>query len=54
MTKDPPDRISISIPSDAEIDRRVIERLVEASDAETTSEYIRQLLAEAGDGEFHK
>jgi metal-responsive CopG/Arc/MetJ family transcriptional regulator len=47
MAKDPPDRISISLPPDADIDPDLIDELVADSEANNRSELIRQLVKEA-------
>lgn len=49
MSKEPPDRLTISLPEDAPIDTSEIDRMVEQSECENRSEYIRQVLADAAD-----
>lgn len=47
MAKEPPERLTISLPQDAPIDTKEIDDLVEQSECQTRSEFIRELLAEA-------
>jgi metal-responsive CopG/Arc/MetJ family transcriptional regulator len=49
MAKDPPDRLSVSIPPDSDIDPEAVDELVADSEAESRSELIRQLLREAAE-----
>lgn len=51
MAGDPPDRITVSFPPGAEIDAAEIDRLVEESDCESRSEWIRRVIADASDVE---
>jgi len=46
MTKSPPDRLTISFPEDSDVDPDTIDELVEDSDCQSRSEYIRKLLAD--------
>lgn len=38
------DRLSVYLPSDAELDRRAIERMVEESDCDNISQFIRECI----------
>lgn len=49
MGKTPPERTTISFPEDSEIDLSTIDVLVEKSECETRSEWIREQLAESTD-----
>lgn len=49
MADEPPDRITVSFPPGAVIDADTIDALVEASDCENRSEWIRKVLADASD-----
>ena len=44
MAKDPPERFTVSIPSDADLDLDQLDELVKASPYSTRSEYIRQAI----------
>jgi metal-responsive CopG/Arc/MetJ family transcriptional regulator len=44
MAKDPPERFSISLPADADLDLDQLDEIVEASEYETRSEYIREAI----------
>lgn len=47
MAESPPDRITISIPESADVDRERIDELVRESEYGSRSEYIRAAIEEA-------
>lgn len=49
MADEPPERISVSIPSDAELDAETIDELVAKSECESRSEFIRKCIADSGE-----
>jgi len=49
MTKKPADRLTISLPSDAEVTREEIEALAEDSEAESISEWVRRQISRGVD-----